>query len=100
MPTPPTATFTPTPPAATSVPASPHRKHPTPAPTTGAHKPVTTTWYTSPAAVAAARRMAAEGTVGDPACSLAAVGRPDPALVPRDERIGIGSHGGYWCLIR
>ncbi|MER7716318.1 hypothetical protein ABTX99_05090 [Streptomyces flaveolus] len=60
---------------------------------------MTTTWYTSPAAVAAARRMAAAGVVGDPACSLAAVGRPDPALLPRTGRIGIGQSGGYTCLI-
>ncbi|MER5994039.1 hypothetical protein [Streptomyces viridosporus] len=63
-------------------------------------EPATTTWYTSSVAVAAARRMAAAGTVGDPACSMAAVGRPDPDLVPRSSRIGIGHHGGYWCLIR
>ncbi|MER5858662.1 hypothetical protein ACFV2Z_27930 [Streptomyces sp. NPDC059688] len=43
--------------------------------------------------------MAAAGTVGDPACSMAAVGRPDPSLVPQGGRIGIGSYGGYWCLI-
>ncbi|MEV8593348.1 hypothetical protein [Streptomyces sp. NPDC052012] len=49
--------------------------------------------------MAAARRMAANGVVGDPACSLAAVGRPDPGLVPHGGRIGIGDHGGYWCLI-
>ncbi|MEV5935146.1 hypothetical protein ACIQCD_17575 [Streptomyces sp. NPDC093250] len=61
---------------------------------------MTTTWYTSPAAVAAAQRMAMAGKVGDPACSMAAVGRPDPALVPQDNRIGIGRHGAYWCLIR
>ncbi|MEU3661405.1 hypothetical protein AB0E77_16860 [Streptomyces sp. NPDC032940] len=60
---------------------------------------MTTTWYTSPAAVAAAERMAAEGVVGDPACSMAAVGQPDPLLLPRTGRIGIGRSGGYTCLI-
>ncbi|NUV51467.1 hypothetical protein G6W51_00730 [Streptomyces coelicolor] len=59
----------------------------------------TTSWYTSPAATDAARRMSAAGTVGDPACTLSAVGRPDPALVPRESRIGIGHHGTYWCLV-
>ncbi|WP_432058851.1 hypothetical protein [Streptomyces sp. bgisy022] len=49
--------------------------------------------------MAAARRMAAAGVVGDPVCSVASVGPPDPALVPQGGRIGIGSHGGYWCLI-
>ncbi|MGV9938660.1 hypothetical protein [Streptomyces sp. NPDC003401] len=49
--------------------------------------------------MAAARRMAVAGVVGDPACSMAAVGRPDPGLVPRGGRIGIGHHGHYWCLI-
>ncbi|MEU5506961.1 hypothetical protein [Streptomyces fungicidicus] len=43
--------------------------------------------------------MATAGTVGDPACSLAAVGQPDPGLVPPDGRIGIGRHGTYWCLV-
>jgi hypothetical protein len=43
--------------------------------------------------------MAAAAVVGDPACSLAAVGRPDPALLPRTGRIGIGQSGGYTCLI-
>ncbi|MFF8035628.1 MULTISPECIES: hypothetical protein [unclassified Streptomyces] len=62
-------------------------------------EPVTTEWSTSPAAVAAARRMATADTVGDPACALAAVGRPDPGLVPRCGHIAIGHHGGYWCLI-
>ncbi|CAL9665731.1 hypothetical protein SUDANB176_07211 [Streptomyces sp. enrichment culture] len=60
---------------------------------------MTTTWYTSPVAVAAAQRMAAADTVGDPACSMAAVGRPDPRLVPQNSRIGIGRHGSYWCLV-
>ncbi|KAF3469177.1 hypothetical protein [Streptomyces sp. Tu 3180] len=60
---------------------------------------MTTTWYTSAVAVAAARRMATADRVGDPACSMAAVGRPDPDLVPRNSRIGIGHHGNYWCLI-
>ncbi|WP_333764208.1 hypothetical protein, partial [Streptomyces sp. IBSBF 2390] len=71
---------------------------PTPAPTATGSGP-TTTWFTSAAAIAAAQRMAAAGTVGDPACSMAAVGRPDPSLVPQGGRIGIGSYGGYWCLI-
>ncbi|MFI1960111.1 hypothetical protein ACH46L_07255 [Streptomyces althioticus] len=59
----------------------------------------TTIWYTSPAATDAARRMSAARTVGDPACTLSAVGRPDPALVPHESRIGIGHHGTYWCLV-
>ncbi|MFF5187413.1 hypothetical protein ACFY30_27215 [Streptomyces sp. NPDC000345] len=50
-------------------------------------------------AEAAARRMAASGTVGDPACSLSATGDPDPGLVPRVSRIGVGTYDGYWCLI-
>ncbi|WP_225611982.1 hypothetical protein, partial [Streptomyces sp. H28] len=54
---------------------------------------------TSPVAVAAARRMAAAGVVGDPVCTMASAGRPDPALVPQGGSIGIGSHDGYWCLI-
>ncbi len=44
--------------------------------------------------------MAERGKVGDRACSMAAVGHPDPALVPRGDRIGIGRHGDYWCLIK
>ncbi|MFF9300354.1 hypothetical protein [Streptomyces sp. NPDC014764] len=59
----------------------------------------TTTWYTSSTATDAARRMSAAGTVGDAACTLSAVGRPDPALVPHESRIGIGHHGTYWCLV-
>ncbi|MFI2508793.1 hypothetical protein [Streptomyces sp. NPDC018972] len=43
--------------------------------------------------------MANADAVGDPACSMASVGRPDPGLVPRNSRIGIGHHGAYWCLI-
>ncbi|MFE2581623.1 hypothetical protein [Streptomyces sp. NPDC059378] len=43
--------------------------------------------------------MAAAGAVGDPACSLAAVGPPDPALIPQGGRIEIGRYGPYWCLI-
>ncbi|MFD8269005.1 hypothetical protein ACIG0B_24200 [Streptomyces althioticus] len=43
--------------------------------------------------------MSAAGAVGDPACTLSAVGRPDPALVPHESRIGIGHHGAYWCLL-
>ncbi|MFJ8788539.1 hypothetical protein [Streptomyces sp. NPDC102462] len=43
--------------------------------------------------------MAAARTVGDPACSMAAVGQPDPRLVPRAARIAIGHYGSYWCLI-
>ncbi|MFI8193363.1 hypothetical protein ACIF8T_32100 [Streptomyces sp. NPDC085946] len=71
----------------------------TPTPTRGGIKPATTTWYTSATAVAAARRMAAAEVAGDPACSMAAVGRPDPSLIPQGSRIGIGNHGRYWCLI-
>ncbi|CAM5672527.1 hypothetical protein SALBM217S_01962 [Streptomyces griseoloalbus] len=90
----PTATVTakhtptrPTPPAKPSPTPKPNRSGPT------------TTWYTSSAATDAARRMSASGTVGDRACTLAAVGRPDPALVPHESRIGIGQHGRYWCLV-
>ncbi|WP_260845035.1 hypothetical protein [Streptomyces sp. SLBN-31] len=43
--------------------------------------------------------MALAQIVGDPACSLAAVGSPDPSLVPPVSRIGIGNAGNYWCLI-
>ncbi|WP_405632680.1 hypothetical protein OG933_42500 [Streptomyces sp. NBC_00016] len=50
-------------------------------------------------AQAAAQRMATSGTVGDPACSLSALGDPDPNLVPQAGRIGIGTYGQYWCLI-
>ncbi|MET9776439.1 hypothetical protein ABZ023_19620 [Streptomyces sp. NPDC006367] len=60
---------------------------------------MTTTWYTSPAAVAAARRMAAGAVVGDPACTMASAGRPDPRLLPRNGRIGIGQSDGYTCLV-
>ncbi|MFF9060218.1 hypothetical protein ACF09K_16260 [Streptomyces sp. NPDC014882] len=78
--------------------ATPLPRPVTPTPTRGGSEPATT-WYTSTTAVAAARRMAAAGTVGDPACSMAAVGRPDPSLVPQGGRIGIGHYGHYWCLI-
>ncbi|MFB7247274.1 hypothetical protein ACH4S8_06250 [Streptomyces sp. NPDC021080] len=43
--------------------------------------------------------MALAETVGDPACSLASAGPPDPGLVPHVDRIGIGNEGNYWCLI-
>ncbi|MGW1501985.1 hypothetical protein ACWCQW_26035 [Streptomyces mirabilis] len=44
--------------------------------------------------------MAAAGVVGDPACSLAAVGKPDPALLPMGlTSVGTGQAGKYWCLI-
>ncbi|MER5198723.1 hypothetical protein [Streptomyces sp. NPDC002884] len=43
--------------------------------------------------------MAASGTVGDPACSLSALGDPAPELVPPVGRIGVGTSGNYWCLI-
>ncbi|MEU6275028.1 hypothetical protein ABZ871_21820 [Streptomyces populi] len=43
--------------------------------------------------------MALAETVGDPACSLASAGPPDPGLVPHVDRIGIGNAGNYWCLI-
>ncbi|MEU9343985.1 hypothetical protein AB0D74_22530 [Streptomyces sp. NPDC048278] len=49
--------------------------------------------------MAAAKRMAAAQVVGDPVCSLSAVGQPNPNLVPRVGRIGIGHYGDYWCLI-
>lgn len=71
----------------------------TPAPTHGGVKPATTTWYTSATAMAAARRMAVTGVVGDPACSLAAAGLPDPGLLPQGGRIDIGHYGRYWCLV-
>ncbi|MFG3087342.1 hypothetical protein ACGGAI_06990 [Streptomyces antibioticus] len=70
----------------------------TPPPTVG-NTPSTTVWYTSAVAQAAARRMAAAGRVGDPVCSMAALGNPDPRLVPQVSRIGIGTSQGYWCLI-
>ncbi|WP_159401446.1 hypothetical protein [Streptomyces maremycinicus] len=72
---------------------------PTPPPTAEPSTAPTTTWYTSAAARAAAQRMAAAGTVGDPACTLSAHGNPDPALIPHTGRIGIGTYGTYWCLI-
>ncbi|MFE7929458.1 hypothetical protein ACFU6S_12075 [Streptomyces sp. NPDC057456] len=50
-------------------------------------------------AQAAAQRMAASGTVGDPACSLSALGDPDPTLLPKVGRIGTGTYQHYWCLI-
>lgn len=60
----------------------------------------TTTWYTSATAVAAAQRMAASAVVGDPVCTLASVGQPDPSQIPTGvSSVGIGSSGGYWCLI-
>jgi hypothetical protein len=43
--------------------------------------------------------MAAAGIVGDPACTLSAVGDVDTALVPAGLRIGTGTAGGYTCLI-
>jgi hypothetical protein len=43
--------------------------------------------------------MAAEAVVGDPACSMASVGRPDPRLLPQSGRIGIGRSDGYTCLV-
>ncbi|GAB7106780.1 hypothetical protein JCM4814A_50940 [Streptomyces phaeofaciens JCM 4814] len=81
----------PPPPPRTRTPA------PTRPPTTGNGQ--ATVWYTSPVAQAAAQRMAASGTVGDPACSMSALGDPDPQLVPHVSRIGIGTYQGYWCLI-
>ncbi|WP_406004951.1 hypothetical protein OG440_01330 [Streptomyces sp. NBC_00637] len=48
---------------------------------------------------AAAQRMAVSGTVGDPVCSMSAVGAVDPALVPQVGRIGVGMYDHYWCLI-
>ncbi|MEY7981615.1 hypothetical protein AB8O53_35580, partial [Streptomyces pilosus] len=98
-PPPPAATSSPAPRPPTSAPASPGGRHPTPAPTADGREPGATTWYTSQAATAAARRLAAGATVGDPACSMAAAGRPDPRRRPRNGRIGIGPHDAYWCLI-
>jgi hypothetical protein len=43
--------------------------------------------------------MAAAQTVGDPACKLAAVGDPDPSLVPSGVAIGVGRAGDYTCLV-
>lgn len=78
---------------------APRQARPSALPATDGHEPMITTWYTSPAAVAAAERMAAVGAVGDPVCSMAAVGQPDPDLVPQGGRIGIGTSRNYWCLI-
>jgi hypothetical protein len=56
-------------------------------------------WTTTRAAVAAAQRMQAAGTVGDPVCSLASVGQPDPAMIPAGlSAVAVGESGGYWCL--
>ncbi|MFQ3561264.1 hypothetical protein QZN11_31365 [Streptomyces gramineus] len=49
--------------------------------------------------MAAAQRMAAANKVGDPVCSLSAVGQPNPGLVPQGLHIAIGHYGDYWCLI-
>ncbi|GHB61429.1 hypothetical protein GCM10010377_60420 [Streptomyces viridiviolaceus] len=43
--------------------------------------------------------MAAAEVVGDPACSVAAVGQLDPNLLPQAARIGVGQSGRYTCLI-
>lgn len=43
--------------------------------------------------------MAAAQTVGDPACTLSAVGQPDPNLIPSGITIAIGTAGPYTCLI-
>jgi hypothetical protein len=43
--------------------------------------------------------MAAAQTVGDPACSLSAVGTPDYNLIPPGVAYGIGQVGNYTCLI-
>jgi hypothetical protein len=43
--------------------------------------------------------MATSATVGDPACSLSAVGQPDPNLIPPGITIAIGVAGPYTCLI-
>lgn len=43
--------------------------------------------------------MAAAGVVGNPACTLAAYGNPDPNLIPSGIPIAIGTAGGYTCLI-
>ncbi|MET9150812.1 hypothetical protein ABZX82_05990 [Streptomyces griseoflavus] len=99
MPPPPAVTSAPAPHTPTSAPASPRDRHTTAAPTADGREPGATQWYTSQDATAAARRMARNRTVGDPACSLSATGQPDPHLLPRNGRIGIGHHGTYWCLI-
>jgi hypothetical protein len=44
--------------------------------------------------------MAAANRVGDPACTLAASGDPDPAMIPPGlDTVSIGRAGGYTCLI-
>jgi hypothetical protein len=43
--------------------------------------------------------MAMTGVMGDPVCTMSAVGEPDPNLVPHGARIGIGNYGSFWCLI-
>lgn len=98
-PTTPTAPFTPRPRSATSQPSpkSTTTSGTGGVPVTG---PGTTAWSTSSRAVAAASRMAAAMTVGDPACSMSAVGQPDPTLIPVGvASVETGESGGYWCLI-
>jgi hypothetical protein len=72
-----------------------------PTPSTSSSPPTSSvTWFTSPTAVSAAQRMAAANAVGDPVCSLSAVGQPDPAQIPADVKsVGVGESGNYWCLI-
>lgn len=74
---------------------------PTPTPSTSSSLPTpSVTWFTSSTAVSAAQRMAAANAVGDPVCSLSAVGQPDPAQIPADVKsVGVGESGNYWCLI-
>lgn len=72
----------------------------TPKPTPPTPQPSATTWYTDATAVAAAQRMAASGTVGDPVCSMASVGEPDYKLLPTGlTSVGVGNSGNYWCFI-
>ncbi|MFF5973655.1 hypothetical protein ACFY7C_19220 [Streptomyces sp. NPDC012769] len=62
----------------------------------------TTTFYRDPTAVQAAQRMAARGSAGDPACSMSYAGQFDESDVParaQGKRVGVGTAGGYVCLI-
>jgi hypothetical protein len=46
--------------------------------------------------------MADAGVLGDPACTMAATGTPDPSMIPQRAEglaIGIGTVGNYTCLI-
>lgn len=95
-PTPTPVKTTPPPPSPTPTPtvSKPPTSSPPPPPTTSVR------WYTDPAAVAAAQRMDQANVVGDPVCSLASQGQPNPSLIPQDVKaVGTGRSGEYWCLI-